>query len=372
MSEKYSVLIVEKDREVCGQLIDFLESEGDFHIIKVMHSGTGVEDICKSTKIHLVLLGTSIEESTKQGINFARLLFKLYGTPVVFIASSKEKDHIKRFALDSYGYIVKPFSRDQLLSSVYLALQKARLEKRLLEAQKLRALSIFAAGVAHDFNNILGAIIGYSELIKLKTGGNDQVGKYVNLILKACMRGKQLIDHLMTFSRQFDHTKKYSFPLHIILKETIKYVKSEMFEDVLISEDIIKEGDLISADPSKVHQLCLNLLVNACEAVKGINGSVAVSLKREKCPVTMEDLLDSQECLVLEIRDTGEGMDEDVRERIFEPFFSTKQGATGLGLSVVHGIVTEIGGEIFVDSKPGKGTIVRVILPVAQEGEALY
>jgi len=372
MREKYNLLIVEKDSQIGEGIKKFLGDEGDFEIVGVLDSEKEVEEICKSKKVHLVLVETSVEESSKEGRTLATTLGKLYGVPVIFIVSSKEKEHIKRFALDFYGYIVKPLSRDQVLNTIYLAIQKAKLEKNLLEMQKLRALSIFAGGIAHDFNNILGAIIGYSELINLKAKSNKDISKYIDLILKACMRGKQLIDHLLTFSTQKENVKKYKFPFHIILKETIKFIKSNLSSEISIYEDIIKDRDLIYADPAKIHQLCLNLLTKVCEAVEGEKqGEIEVFLKRIECPANLADSVASTECLCLEIKISGSRIKQEVVNKIFKPFPSTKKDNTDLGLSVVHEIVTELGGEIMVNSEEGVFATIKIIFPVAEEDTIL-
>ncbi len=368
MPDRYKIIIAEDEEDIKEKIRGVLEEEGSFRVIATCDHGEDLVEVCKKERPDLVLMGIDMVDDLED-VPVAKELFELYKIPVVYVTSPREKAYIKKRALESYGYIVKPFSEDQLLTTVYLAISKARLEKRLLQAQKLRALGIFAGGVAHDFNNILAAIMGYAELIGIKAGSRQDIKKYVDLILQAADRGKELVEHLLIFSRQREVVKKHTFPFHIILKESIKFVRSNLPDSIIISEDIIKEGDLIYADPAEMHQLCMNLLNNAVYAVeqKG-GGKIEVKLERCLCPSSSSMPGGEKNCLKLTIRDSGIGMDENIVDRIFEPFFTTKQKGSGLGLSVVHGIVTEMGGEIRVQSEKGKYTLFEVYLPSAKGG----
>ncbi len=369
MPDRYKIIIAEDEEDIKERIRQVLEEKGNFRVVGTCEHGEDLVGLCKEEKPDLVLMGIDLVDDLED-VPVAKELFELYKIPVVYVTSPREKEYIKKRALESYGYIVKPFSEDQLLTTVYLALNKARLEKRLLQAQKLRALGIFAGGVAHDFNNILAAIMGYAELIGIKAADREDIKKYVELILQAADRGKELVEHLLIFSRQREVVKKHNFPFHIILKESIKFVRSTLPDTIVIAEDIIKENDLIYADPSEMHQLCMNLLNNAIFAVqeKG-GGRIEVSLQRCRCPSSSAVPGGKRDCLKLTVKDFGIGMDEDTIERIFEPFFTTKQKGSGLGLSVVHGIVTEMGGEIRVRSKKGEYTVFEVFLPVSEGRE---
>ncbi len=365
MPDKYKIIIAEDEDDIKEKIKKVLEEEGSFRVVATCEHGEELGDLCKKERPDLVLMGIDLVDDLEE-VPVAKELFELYKIPVVYVTSPREKEYIKKRALESYGYIVKPFSEDQLLTTVYLALNKARLEKRLLQAQKLRALGIFAGGVAHDFNNILASIMGYAELIGIKVGDRDDIKKYADLILQAADRGRELVEHLLIFSRQREVVKKHTFPFHIILKESIKFVRSNLPDFIVISEDVIKEGDLIYADPAEMHQLCMNLLNNAVYAVEQKGGG-RIEVRLERCPCPSSFMQGGErDCLKLTVKDTGIGMDESTIERIFEPFFTTKQKGSGLGLSVVHGIVTEMGGEIRVQSEEGQYTLFEVYLPAAK------
>jgi PAS domain S-box-containing protein len=253
--------------------------------------------------------------------------------------------------------------------------ERNRLELHLARIQKIEAIGVLAGGIAHDFNNILSAIIGYAELIKVEMKKEEPVSAYVDQVLKAGARAKELVQQILTFSRQ---TKQKMKPvkLSLILKEALSLLKATLPSSIEIREDI-RDSALVMSDPTQVHQIIMNLCTNAAYAMRDSGGTLEVSLQRMRIgddPEYRELDIPPGFYSRMTITDTGHGMSPDVMKRIFEPYFTTKEPGhgTGLGLSVVYGIVRNHGGAVTCESTPGKGTTFMVYLPeFVSEGDAL-
>jgi len=245
------------------------------------------------------------------------------------------------------------------------------IEQRLFESQKLEAIGTLAGGIAHDFNNILSAIIGYTELSIDTVPEGSQIHSDLTKIFKAGYRARDLVNQILTFSRQREQGKR---PILIapIVKESLKLLRASLPSTVEIRQNIEPGPGMVMADATQIHQVIMNLCTNAGHAMQEKGGILEVSLTSEE--------LDSEFCLQhpgltpglylkLMVSDTGHGIEPDTLPRIFEPYFTTKEksGGTGLGLSVVHGIVTGFGGAVTVYSEPGKGTTFKVYLPTTTE-----
>lgn len=231
--------------------------------------------------------------------------------------------------------------------------EHARLEMELRQSQKMEAIGTLAGGVAHDFNNILGAILGNAELLQMDLAdghpGRDSLGQ----IVKASKRARSLVQQILTFSRQREGTQQV-ISLEHVTQEALGLIRPSLPSNVQLAMQLDPRCPAVVADASQVHQVVLNLCTNALHAMRASGGTLAVSV---------EPGLDDRAILV--VRDTGVGMTRDVRERIFEPFFTTRPTGegTGLGLSVVHGIVRSHRGTIEVESEPGRGATFRVTFP---------
>ncbi len=244
--------------------------------------------------------------------------------------------------------------------------QQRRLERRLRESEKMEALGRLVGGVAHDFNNILTAINLYSDLLRGRMGP-DPI-REIDEIREAAKRGGDMVRQLLTFARQQPAT-----PRVVSLRELISGMRAVIEpligEDIELATHFAADTDCIRADPSQVQQVILNLVVNARDAMP--EGG-RIRLESSACAVTSRTAARHHgvplgRYVSFSIADTGCGMDEQIRERVFEPFFTTKdpgQG-TGLGMAMVYGIVTQAGGTISIQSKPGKGTRVTVLWPEA-------
>jgi len=245
--------------------------------------------------------------------------------------------------------------------------ERRKLERQLQQAQKMEAIGNLAGGIAHDFNNILGVIMGYTELSLSQTAEDDSVHKYLSGTLKAASRAKDLVRQILAFSRQGELDEK-PLAVDVIIGEALKMLRASLPTTIEIQQDIQKDPGLIMADPTHIDQIIINLCTNAAQAMGEAGGVLKVSLRSayvdDKAAEEQRDL-EPGAYVELIVSDTGHGMAPDIAERVFEPYFTTKGmgEGTGLGLSVVHGIVQSHRGAIDVHSEPGGGTVFSVFFP---------
>lgn len=243
-----------------------------------------------------------------------------------------------------------------------------KLEEQFRQAQKLEAIGTLAGGIAHDFNNILGAIIGYIELTKLTLKGNPVAHQYLDMVLQGAQRAAALVRQILAFSRQQEH-ERLTVQLRHIVAEPIKLLRATI--PAMIEFDVTLSNDLptVQADPTQVHQVVMNLCTNAAHAMRNRPGRLGVKLEKflmdARQPEVVGARLKPGLYVRLTVSDSGCGMDRSTLERIFEPFFTTKAPGegTGLGLSVVHGIMQSHDGAITVQSQPGEGTTFHLFFP---------
>jgi two-component system cell cycle sensor histidine kinase/response regulator CckA len=247
---------------------------------------------------------------------------------------------------------------------------RQQLELQLQQAQKMEALGTLAGGIAHDFNNILTAIIGYGELAAAETQKQTQTHHYLQRVLEAGERARALVKQILAFSRQSDNQPR-PVQIKIIVKEVLKLLRASLPVTIDIVQNINSDA-AVMADPVQIHQVMMNLCTNAGYAMREKGGCLTAGLEN----VTLDDDFISKhkglkagDYILLSVIDTGVGIAPEHLSRIFDPFFTTKpkgQG-TGLGLSVVHGIVTKLQGLITVESKPGEGARFHVYLPALED-----
>jgi len=243
--------------------------------------------------------------------------------------------------------------------------EKKELESQLLQAQKLEAIGVLAGGIAHDFNNILFPIIGLTEML-LETDIPREIKPDLQVILKAGNRAKDLVAQILTFSRKH-HSEMEPIEVTYIVKESIKFARSTLPSNIKIKQKIDNNCGHVLADAIHLHQVVMNLITNAFHAMENSGGVLSISLQQKRMEPQnySPEKSNSSICICLTIEDTGMGMDSKTLEKIFQPYFSTKEQnkGTGLGLAVTHGIVKGMGGEIIVKSELGKGSCFNVFLP---------
>lgn len=239
-----------------------------------------------------------------------------------------------------------------------------KLEEQLRHSQKLQAIGTLAGGIAHDFNNILMGMQLYTEVLMKKYAHANQDFELLEKIYYAQNRAKELIKQILLFSRP-SLEEKSPLQVHLVVKEIMKLIQGTFPTTISIIQKINDCGTLL-ANPAHIHQIVMNLCTNAYDAMQG-HGQITVELKRLKKIVYPDKSEKStgHDWIVLIIEDNGCGIDDTIKTRIFDPFFTTKKvgEGTGLGLSTIHGIVKEYGGEIFFVSEVGKGTTFYTYLP---------
>lgn len=269
---------------------------------------------------------------------------------------------------DSAGTVIGVIETIRDLSEHKHAEQEKKIyEDRLARVQKLEAIGTLVGGITHDFNNMLAAIIGYTELaIDDVPPGNPAI-RSLQEVLKAGDRAKDLVSQILTFSRQ-TRTGKKVVRVQLIAKEALKLLRSSIPSTIAITQDIDPHSPEVFADPTQIHQVVMNLCTNAYQAMMGQGGTLAVGLAPVELDTTLAQgtpWLEPGSYLHLWVSDTGCGMDQDILDRIFEPFFTTKEKGTGtgMGLATVHGIVSDLSGAVTVFSAIGGGSTFHVYLP---------
>jgi len=287
-----------------------------------------------------------------------------------YFKKNKEKIYIeyKSFLVkpDDDEFYISGFGRD-VTEKVLSEKKIEQLQKQVAQAQKMESIGTLAGGIAHDFNNILYPIVGHTEMLMEDFPDAGSTRDSLNAIYTGSLRAKDLVQQILAFARQ-EKTELKLMKMQPIIKEAMKLIRSTIPATISIRQDLKPDCGPVSADPTQIHQIVMNLATNAYHAMEENGGELKVNLK--EIELGEDDLIDPDmspglyACLT--IGDTGVGMSKDVMNRIFDPFFTTKEKGkgTGMGLSVVHGIVKRMSGEIQVYSEPGKGTEFQVYLPV--------
>ncbi|WP_462325819.1 CHASE4 domain-containing protein [Desulfoplanes sp.] len=246
--------------------------------------------------------------------------------------------------------------------------EKVEIDKRLQLSRKMEALGSLAGGIAHDFNNILTSISGFTQLVGLDVARDSRSHTYLDQILLGVKRAKELVEQILTYSaHKDDPDSAVSVHVPTIVEEALDLAKVSLPSKVVLRRDIARTMNPVLADAGQLHQIVINLCTNAGHAMKESGGELHVIVRS----ATSEDYTtfhlspERTGYVCLQVRDTGTGMSRGVRERIFDPFFTTKEPGegTGLGLPVVHSIVTRMGGIIHVTSEPGKGSQFTLFFP---------
>jgi signal transduction histidine kinase/ActR/RegA family two-component response regulator len=263
--------------------------------------------------------------------------------------------------------------REEIKAHEQLDKEKKQLENQLRQAQKMEAIGTLAGGIAHDFNNILAAILGHTELALMQLDQKEKAERYLSEVLSASDRAKDLVAQILAFSRQSDSELK---PLQIcsVIKEALRLIRSTVPTTIAIKKNIQDQQSIVVGNATQIHQILMNLCANAAHAMKVSGGTLTVELKSTDIQIqtpgsapTYPPNLGPGQYVQLTITDTGQGIPGHLKDRIFDPYFTTKEKGvgTGLGLAVVQGIVQNHGGAITVESSQTRGTTFDIYLPRA-------
>lgn len=277
---------------------------------------------------------------------------------------------IRVHTIDELGYLARTF--EQMMHEIrHDMAERKRLEAQLHQSQKMKALGTMAGGIAHDFNNILGAIIGFTDLAVYDLPAESPTRKRLQEVLAAGNRAKDLVRQILTFSRQHEQARQPLY-LHLTVQEVLRLLRASLPSTLEIRQYLAKDAGAVLADPIQIHQVLLNLCTNAEYAMRDTGGILEVSVNAvavEAALAAQYPALHPGPYVRLSVCDTGSGMSPEVVERIFDPFFTTKPmgEGTGMGLAMVHGIVTHHDGVITVESQLGVGTTFTLYLPQIDE-----
>ncbi|MGE5342663.1 MAG: ATP-binding protein [Candidatus Omnitrophota bacterium] len=335
----------------------------------ILHPQDSPEDHALSFKRHIEMDGGVIETQlmTKTGeIKMVSIKANIVemGEKKFFQGMFRDITEKKRWEeeVDKYREHLEELVRERTQ-------QLSEANENLRQAQKMEAIGTLAGGIAHDFNNILGIIFGYTEMALLKVK-DESTQNDMNRVLMAADRAKALVKQILTFSRKSKDERKAIF-LNEMIEETANFLKSTIPSTIEIHVGMNDLFDALQADPNQLHQVIMNICTNGVYAMREKGGILRIELKnielRSDSNIKANGIsLNPGRYQRLSISDSGHGMPPEIMERIFEPYFTTKQHGegTGLGLAVVHGIVKSHGAEITVESIPNKGTTFHIFFPI--------
>lgn len=248
--------------------------------------------------------------------------------------------------------------------------ERNKLQDQLQQKQKIEAIGAMAGGIAHDFNNTLNAILSYTELAMSNLSPEDNTYSHLEKVVHSVKLASELVKQILTFSSRKKNETRRPVQLQLLVKEELKLLRGTLPENISIRSDICPQCRPILADFIQIHQVILNICTNAINAMSANGGSLTVSLKEVEKPsekIEKKTDLNLQRYAQLVFDDTGKGMDKTTLKHIFEPYFTTKESGTGLGLATVHSIVKSHGGACIVESSPETGTEFTVCFPIADQ-----
>jgi signal transduction histidine kinase len=250
--------------------------------------------------------------------------------------------------------------------------EKAALQARLQKAQRLESLGTLAGGIAHDFNNILGAILGFGEMAQRHAAPGSDIRRHIDRVMQAGARARVLVRRILDFSRS-GVAERVPVPIQAVAEEAVAMLRPSLPEGIRLDTRLEAGTAAVLGDGTQLYQVVMNLCTNAAQAI-GDSGVIELRLERVQRDARKprpHGEIDAGPCVRLAVSDNGSGMSAEVLQRAFDPFFTTKKvgEGTGLGLSMVHGIVADLGGTIDIESEPGHGTRVAVWLPISGEFE---
>jgi two-component system cell cycle sensor histidine kinase/response regulator CckA len=380
------ILIVEDENIVALDIKHHLEKFG-YKVAGMAATGEEVLDRFESISPDLLLMDIKLQGDL-DGVETARIINEKYKKPVILLTAFADEETVARAKITQpYGYIIKPFEERELRTAIEIALyraemeeklsasevQRKRLEEQLRQTQKMEAIGRLAGGVAHDFNNIITAIMGYGNLLMEEIGKAAGAKDDVEGILKASKKASNLTRQLLAFSRNQALNPKV-VDLNGLVQDMEKMIRRLLNEDISMILRLRASKPFVIIDPGQMEQVIVNLAVNAKDAMP--NGGRLIietrNLKSDSPSISEFDQVPPGSYVEFSLSDTGTGIEPEILPRIFEPFFTTKDRdhGTGLGLATVYGIVKQSGGYIHVESTLKKGTAFKFLLPLTEAASA--
>jgi two-component system, cell cycle sensor histidine kinase and response regulator CckA len=372
------VLIVEDERIVAGDLRSRLRRMG-YRVCGIASTGADAIRLADEHHPDLVLMDIRLD-GTMDGIQAADTIKKRHNLPIIYLSAYADQSTVERAKVtEPFGYLLKPFEDSELRTTIEMALYKRSMEEerhvleaQLLQSQKMESIGTLVVGLAHNLNNILAIIMGYASRLERTPDDAARVMQSVGAINQAVRRGAGLIQQLIGVTTK-SNLQYTTVDINAMLEDLLRMVGEVFPKTVVFEKGLDPVNPKISAEQNQLHQALLNMLLNARDAMPD-GGTITVTTQtvgsaslRGKFPNLQEGPY-----VRITIGDTGEGMDEETRRHIFEPFFTTRDRATytGLGLSVVYGIVTSHKGFIDVVSKIGQGSTIALYFPAEGASEA--
>jgi len=360
------ILIVEDEALIADELQERLARLG-FVVTGVLASGEATIAHCERDPPDLTLLDIRLK-GTLDGIDTATVLRDRFGVPTVFLTAHSDAPTLARAkAADPLGYVLKPYTEKDLLVTVEIAVHRHaadRLTRRLLETQKLESLGRLAGGVVHDFGNLLVPIIGHASLAAMEAPPDSPLATRLNRITQAAERASDLCRQMLAYCG--NRVESTPLDVNATILQIQELLRVAATKQGILTFDLADDLGDIDGDPAQIQHLLMNLVLNSAEALDGGDGTIVVHTARVPLRgVATADEGDAiaSDAVLIEVIDTGHGMDDETQERAFEPFFTTRRLGRGLGLSAAQGIVRAHFGSMTVHSRPGAGCTVRVTLP---------
>jgi CheY-like chemotaxis protein/nitrogen-specific signal transduction histidine kinase len=375
------IMVVEDNTAVAEDCRECLEALG-YGVAAVVPSGEEAVILAEKERPDAVLMDIHLRDEL-DGIEAAEQIRDKFGIPVIFLSAYSDRDLLERTKrVGSFGYLVKPFEERELYAALETALFRAQAERehrdmeaRLRQAQKMDGLRLMAGSVAHNFNNILQGALGYTELALAELPVGSKARDHLLKADKAMTRAAEMSTLMLVYVGQGQEEMTVT-SLSALIQGAQERLQSLTVGHASLSINLSPDDAVIDVDPVQVHQLIVNLVTNSVEAIKETgesNGTITLSTwtmvldARTLEETYLHEPLPAGPYCMLEVADTGCGMDPEALARIFDPFFTTKFPGRGLGLAAILGIVRGHRGAITVESKPGKGATFRVLFPVSEK-----
>jgi signal transduction histidine kinase len=378
MEKRPRILVCDDEPLMTNSILDVLDT-GDYQLISTNDSRHALT-LIHAERPDLVLLDINMPGMDGFALMDAVDRERCDAAFVIVTGEASLESAVKAIRKGANDFIRKPFDTDDLVIRVENAMRQLKvnrdhmavreknhqLENQLQQAHKMEAIGTLAGGIAHDFNNVLSIILGNTELALADIPENQTARQNLDRILTATLRAREMVQQLLSFSRKEENSCQ-KVQLNTVIEESLKLMRASLPSNITIEKDIHPTLCTIVADNTKIHQVMLNLCTNASHAMANQGGVLTIRLEPVNIgPADAESIgLAPGSYARIVVADTGHGIPKDVLGRIFDPYFTTKETGkgTGMGLSVVHGIVKSTGGVIKAFSKPGRFTEFHIYLP---------